>query len=146
MPVLFHTGCVICKPVPGEGISSWNMHPVRIEPIVRQFPDLKVIIAHLGVHWNADAAALARMLPNVYVDLTGDANGWRVRLDREGAERYLWWPGAFDKVVFGTDVHCSMIAQILRQDNARLDRLNIGEQTRRKIFSGNILSLLRQEE
>ncbi len=146
MPVLFHTGIVAPGlEAPGEMISSWNMHPMRIEPITREFPELGVIIAHLGVHWNADAAELARMRPNAYVDLTGAAHGWRARADREGMDKWLWWPGAFEKVVFGTDVHFSKIGQILSQDSDRLDKLKIDQDIRRKIFSGNILRLLHIE-
>lgn len=142
MPVLFHTGVVSCKESPGEQISSWYMHPMRLEPITREFPDLSIIVAHLGIHWNTDAAELARMRPNVYVDLTGEPEGWRMRADAVGMDKWLWWPGAFEKVIFGTDVHYGKIGQILEEDIRRLDRLNIPPQTRRKIFAGNILRLL----
>jgi len=143
MPVLFHTGTVT-TPVeaPEEGVSSWDMQPMQIEPITRAFPDLKILIAHLGIHWNDDAAELARMRRNVYVDLTGEPGGWRVRMDKVGVEKWLWWPGAFKKVCFGTDVHYSKIRTILDEDKARLERLGIDEETRRRVFAGNILRLL----
>ena len=147
MPVLFHTGVVtVPDDRPEERVSSWDMHPMRLEPVTRAFPELKVLVAHLGIHWNTDAAELARMRPNVYVDLTGEPGGWRARMDRVGIETWLWWPGAFDKVCFGTDVHHSKIRQILNEDVARLDRLGIGEATRRRIFAGNILHLLGDDE
>lgn len=142
MPVLFHTGIVACKDVCGEGISSWNMHPMRIEPITREFPELNVIVAHMGVHWNNEAADLARMRANVYVDITGEPGGWRDRLDIEGLDKYLWWEGAFEKVVYGTDVHCEKMGLVLRQDMERLEKLGVSEETKAKIFSGNILRLL----
>ena len=143
MPVLFHTGTVTTAgEAPQELISSWDMNPMRIEPVTRAFPELKIIVAHLGIHWNDDAAELARMRPNVYVDLTGEPGGWRVRADRVGVDRWLWWPGALDKVVFGSDVHYSKMALILEQDEARLNRLNASEETKRRIFSGNILKML----
>ena len=146
MPVLFHTGVVtVANERPGEGISSWNMHPMRIEPVTREFPELDIIIAHLGIHWNADAAELARMCPNVYVDLTGEPGAWRARADAEGMDKHLWWNGAFDKVVFGTDVHYRNIPTIIEEDIARLQGLGIGDETRRRIFSGNILQLLGEE-
>jgi len=141
-PVLFHTGIVACKDIKGECVSSWNMHPIRIEPITREFPELNIIVAHLGVHWNTDAADLARMRPNVYVDLTGASGGWRARLDREGVEKYLWWDKAFEKVIFGTDVHYSQIEQILKEDMIRYDGLGIKENIMEMILSGNILKLL----
>ena len=143
MPVLFHSGVVTTAvEVPGEGVSAWNMHPMRIEPITREFPDLGVIVAHLGVHWNTDAAELARMRPNVYVDLTGEPHGWRARADNEGFDRYLWWPTAFDKVVFGTVVHYSKIKIILEEDRRRMESCDVPESTRERIFSGNIRRLL----
>ena len=143
MPVLFHTGVVVTAvEAPGQGISSWNMHPMRIEPITREFPDLSVIIAHLGVHWHDAAADLARMRPNVYVDLTGAPGGWRARADAVGVDTWLWWPRAFEKVVFGTDVHYTDMPEALRQDLARLDRFEIDSETRDLIFHGNIMRLI----
>ena len=118
---------------------------MRIEPITREFPDLGIIIAHLGIHWNTEAAELARMRPNVYVDLTGEPNGWRARADKVGMDKWLWWSGAFEKVIFGTDVHYSKVSQILEADFVRLDRFNISVEIRRRIFADNILKLLGME-
>jgi hypothetical protein len=142
MPVLFHTGIVNCKSNKGDKISSWNMHPLRIEPVSNEFADLKIIIAHLGVSSNMDAAELARMRSNVYVDITGAPGGWRVRLDKEGLDKYLWWDGAFDKLIFGTDVHCEDIEEVLERDKKRFNELNIDPDTQENIFSGNIEKLL----
>ena len=147
MPVLFHTGVVNTGgECPGERVSSWNMHPMRIEPITREFPDLQILVAHLGVHWNMDAAELARMRPNVYVDLSGEPGGWRDRADACGMDTWLWWPGAFRKVVFGTDVHASKMARIVREDSERLERLGVDTETRRLVFAGNILNMLGKDE
>lgn len=145
MPVLFHTGTVACKTERGGSISSWNMHPMRIETITREFEQLRIIIAHLGVHWNSDAAELARMRPNVYVDITGESGGWRERLKQEGIKKYLWWPGAFEKVVFGTDVHCSKIQHILDEDRDIYSKLGLEQKTLHKIFIGNLSALIGEE-
>jgi len=143
MPILFHTGVVTTlNKAPEERISSWFMHPMRIEPIANAFPGLNMIIAHLGVHWNDDAAELIRMKPNVYADLSGAPNGWRARADNIGIIHWLWWPGAFKKIVFGTDVIFNQIPQILAEDNARLDKYNIDKKTRELIFAKNILKML----
>jgi hypothetical protein len=143
LPILFHTGVVtLIKPAKEEYISSWYMHPMRIEPIANSFPKLNMIIAHLGVHWNKDAAEVIRMKKNVYADLSGAPEGWRVRADNIGMDHYLWWKGAFKKIVFGTDVFYNQISQILNKDKDRLDKLNIDESTQKLIFSGNILKIL----
>jgi len=143
MPILFHTGVVTTlKNVPEERISSWFMHPMRIEPIANAFPDLKMIIAHLGVHWNNDAAELIRMKKNVYADLSGAPNGWRARADRIGMDHWLWWPDAFKKIVFGTDVVYHQISQILAEDKARLENFNIDQKTQELVFGKNMLKML----
>ena len=143
MPVLFHTGVVTTGADDrGQGISSWFMQPMQLEPITREFPELRIIVAHLGIHWNTDAAELARMRRHVYVDLTGEPHGWLRRVDAEGLDRYLWWPDAFAKIVFGTDVHHSKIRQILDEDLARVERFNLPPATRQRIFADNLLEML----
>jgi predicted TIM-barrel fold metal-dependent hydrolase len=143
MPILFHTGLVtFLGEGRGEHINSWFMHPMRLEPIANEFSDLNIIIAHLGVHWNRDAAEVARMKPKVFVDLTGDLDGWRVRADREGMNTYLWWDGAWDKVIFGTDVHYTKIGKLLEQDKHRVEIFNVSTETQNLIFSGNISKML----
>ncbi|MHA1233073.1 MAG: amidohydrolase family protein [Promethearchaeota archaeon] len=143
MPVLFHTGVITTfKIAPNEKINSWYMHPMRLEPIANAFPDLKIILAHLGVHWNDDASELIRMRPNVYSDLSGAINGYRKRIDMIGLKHWLWWDGAFKKLIFGTDVLYKDIPKILDEDKKRLNKLGINKEIQQKIFSGNILKLL----
>ena len=143
LPILFHTGIVtLPQKAPNEGINSWFMHPMRLEPIANAFPDLNIIIAHLGVHWNDDAAELLRLSPNVYADLTGEPEGWRLRADQIGLKKWLWWKGAFKKIIFGTDVHYEKILLILEQDMARLEHYNIDEETKELIFSKNIMNII----
>ncbi len=143
MPILFHTGLVVTSETnPKDIILSMNMHPLTIEPIANSFPDLNIILAHLGGHWNKDAAELIRMRHNVFADLTGEPNGLRKRLDEIGYEYYLWWPNAFEKIVFGTDVHPEKIELILSEDKKRYNKLALDEKTQEMIFSGNIKSML----
>jgi predicted TIM-barrel fold metal-dependent hydrolase len=142
-PILFHTGVVtLMKKAPNERISSWYMHPMRIEPIANAFPDLKMIVAHLGVHWNNDAAELIRMKKNVYTDLSGSPTGWRVRADRIGMDHWLWWPGAFKKVIFGSDAIATDIRKILEEDKKRLNSLKIDLKTQKLVFYKNILRMI----
>jgi predicted TIM-barrel fold metal-dependent hydrolase len=143
MPILFHTGVITTfLPAVGEKISSWYMHPMRIELIANEFPRLGIILAHLGVHWNDDAAELARMRQNVYVDLTGEPQGWRSRVNQIGWKHFLWWPKAFEKIIFGTDVYYSKIPQILEEDKQRYNDLAIEPKIQEKIFARNLLHLL----
>lgn len=142
MPILFHTGIVNVEKEHGAGVSSWHMHPMRVEPIVNAFPELPVILAHLGVCWNLEAAELARMRPNVYVDVTGASGGWRDRARAIGLDHWLWWPGAFKKIIFGTDVRYDEIHNILNEDRADHARLGIDEETVAGILGGTMQRLL----
>lgn len=143
LPILFHTGIVTYfNNGQQQEISSWDMHPMRLEPIANMFPELNIIIAHLGIHWNEDAAEIIRMRSNVYSDITGDPDGWRIRADKIGLDKWLWWEGAFKKLIFGTDVFANKISIILKQDKERFNTLNIDEATKKSYFSTNILTLL----
>ena len=82
------------------------------------------------------------MKPNIYVDLSGEPDGWRMRVDKEGLDKFLWWSNAFKKVVFGTDVTSDKIEKILTEDKRRYMDLNLDQETKDFIFSGNIKKLL----
>ncbi|NQU39844.1 MAG: amidohydrolase family protein [Lentisphaerae bacterium] len=143
MPVLFHTGLVMPS-AEGRGcrVSSLNMQPMQVEPITREFPELKVILAHLGVNHNMDAAEMARIRANVYVDISGEPGGWRERMKATGLDHWLWWPGASEKLLFGTDVHYTRIKQILDEDRAIYDALGLDEPTRANVLGGTMRGLL----
>ncbi len=49
----------------------WNV-PLHWEEMARTFPDVPVIVGHLGMLWNADEAMMvASRTPNVYVETSG---------------------------------------------------------------------------
>jgi hypothetical protein len=146
LPVLFHTGIVtLPDATPGEDISSVRMRPIFLEPISRAFPDLVLICAHLGIHWNMEAAELLRMRPNIYADLTGEPGGYRERLLPRLRE-YLWWPGAFERLVFGTDVDPDKIEHNMEQDRRVLRELGVPAQTQARYFHGNAAAILGLDE
>lgn len=48
---------------------------------------------------------MARLHPNYYVDLTGAWwGGWRANKDASFYLNQFFWPNAWDKVLFGTDI------------------------------------------
>ena len=67
VPVIFHTG-----PSFFPGASSKYGDPVLVDDVLRDFPDLTVVLAHGGRGWSYDAAAsLALTRENVWLDLAG---------------------------------------------------------------------------
>ena len=110
MPCLFHTGVVrLPKPQPKEQISSFNMSCIHLEGVAQVFPELKIIIAHLGIQDHLAALTLIRIFDNIYADLSGSTPGWRANLSMNDWQRLLWFPNAHEKILFGSDVHYSEI-------------------------------------
>ncbi len=67
VPLVVHCGT---SSFPGS--TNQYADPVLLDPVVRDFPDLQVVLAHGGRGWWYDAAAfLALSRPNVWIELSG---------------------------------------------------------------------------
>ncbi|MFA5687999.1 MAG: amidohydrolase family protein [Kiritimatiellales bacterium] len=112
LPALFHTGVIgLPQPAPGEGISSFNMSCIHLEAVAQELPDMKIIIAHLGVQDYLTALTLIRIFPNIYADLSGSNPGWRANIPLDLWKQLLWFPDAHKKILFGSDVHEAEIGE-----------------------------------
>lgn len=67
LPVLFHQGT---SPVRFADLDY--AHPRHADRIATRFPDLKIILAHLGHPWQIDCFAVIRKHPNVYADISAN--------------------------------------------------------------------------
>lgn len=65
LPVIIHQGTTFPSTARLE-----FAQPLQLEPLVMRFPDLRLIIAHLGHPWEQDVVALMRKAPNVYADIS----------------------------------------------------------------------------
>ena len=67
VPVIFHVGTSVFP-----GSTNSYADPALVEDVLRDFPDLTVVLAHGGRGWWYEAAAfLALMRPNVWIDISG---------------------------------------------------------------------------
>ena len=117
LPALFHTGAYR----PNSADVKYrrpvleNMSPLRLDTIARSFPNLKMVMAHLGTRmFRVQAAELVRLHANLYFDLAGSGNFLDVSpadlaallkppvftRDTEGA--------SFRKLVFGSDSYITI--------------------------------------
>lgn len=71
-PAIFHSGDCYDK-VPGAKLKY--AHPLHIDELAVEMPDLKIVIAHLGYPWQNDAAQVCYKNKNVYADLSGFVYG-----------------------------------------------------------------------
>jgi predicted TIM-barrel fold metal-dependent hydrolase len=101
MPVLFHQAGM---PVPHDLLEHTS--PSQVDVVASCFPELRIVLAHLGYPRVEETLYVARKHRNVWCDISwpyGDVN--------HPSYRYLLWRdlltalnlGVIDKLVFGTD-------------------------------------------
>ena len=66
LPVLFHQGTSPVRMAPIR-----YAHPLLMDEVAMRYPDLKIIMAHLGHPWTVDSAVVVRKHPNVFADISG---------------------------------------------------------------------------
>ena len=73
LPVLFHTGhSGIGSGLPGGGgIRLKYGHPMPIDDVAVDFPDMPIIMAHPSFPWQDEAISVCLHKPQVYIDLSG---------------------------------------------------------------------------
>lgn len=95
LPVLIHQGTTY----PTRARIEYAK-PLQLEPLVMAFPDLRMIIAHLGHPWESDVVALVRKSPNLYSDVSAlHFRPWRFWQAMTTAYEY----GVTHKLLFGSD-------------------------------------------
>ncbi len=82
LPLLIHIGS--------------RQETASIKPLIQSFPNLKLILAHLGFPWFKTAFDLANNFPNVYLDISGPY------LSAPLVQKAVKQVGAH-KLIFGTD-------------------------------------------
>ena len=114
LPVLFHTG--LYRPNLSDRLnrrpSLKNMHPLCLDRIARSFPELKIVMAHLGTSlFRREAAELVMLHPNLYADLAGNG-AWEAVSAEELSQ--IFRPcvrftdmemSGFKKLVYGSDAY-----------------------------------------
>ena len=73
LPVLFHTGhSGIGTGMPGGGgIRLKYGHPMPIDDVAVDFPEMPIILAHPSFPWQDEAISMCLHKPEVYIDLSG---------------------------------------------------------------------------
>lgn len=65
LPVLFHVGTSFV----GGTLLDYS-RPVHFDAVAVEFPDLRMVLAHLGHPWEGETIAVIRRHPHVYADLS----------------------------------------------------------------------------
>ncbi len=103
VPVMIHTGDTYAKQA-----KLRQAHPLLIDDVAVDFPDVKFIMCHLGNPWFQDAAEVLYKNDNVYADISGLTLGdFHYEFERYMVQRvkdlimYMGDPGK--QLMYGTD-------------------------------------------
>ncbi len=154
LPMLFHTGKY--RPNPTDRIYKRpvidNMKPLTLDRIARSFPDLHIVMAHLGSNFfRTEAAELIKTHDNLYADLAGCGNWMALSAEdlahllrpllfiREQSDRY------FDKLIFGSDSYTSNtwpFTEGIINYEMKLKKAGVSETTLNMVMGGTVASWL----
>ncbi len=116
LPIMWHQGTTF----PSKSRLKWG-NPLQLEDIAMDFPDLRMIIAHLGHPWEEDLTVLVRKCPNVYTDISAvHYRPWRYWQGMATAMEY----GITHKILLGSDFPSGTIDNViagLRNVNAPIE-------------------------
>lgn len=105
LPILFHQGT---SPVRNAPIRL--AYPLLMDEIAMRYPDLKIIMAHMGHPWQVETCVVIRKHPNVYADIS--ATFYRPFSFWEQLVKANEW-NVMDKLLFGTDYPITTVAETL---------------------------------
>lgn len=95
LPILFHQGA---SPVCDAPLRY--AHPLLMDEVAIRFPELRIVMAHMGHPWQRETIVTIRKHPHVYADVS--ALFYRPWSFYEGLRLATEW-GALDKLLFGSD-------------------------------------------
>ncbi len=94
MPVMFHPGITL-----GRATKLAYAHPLLLDEVARELPDLRIVIAHMGFPWFDETIALVARHPNVYAEVSLTlSQTWRGYQAMLAAHEC----GVMDKLLFGS--------------------------------------------
>ncbi|KAI5860284.1 glutamine synthetase/guanido kinase [Durotheca rogersii] len=99
-PIQFHTG------LGDNDINLTKSSPAHLQPFIRYFPDIPVVLLHAGYPWTRETAYLAAMYPNVYADI-GEVFLFLSQEGQEGVLKQILELCPWSKVLCSTDGNCS---------------------------------------
>lgn len=95
IPMLIHQGTTFC-----ENVDLNIANPVQLQPLAIEFPNLRMVIAHMGHPWINETLVLIRKQPNLYSDISAlYYRPWQFYNALVAAMEY----GVLDRLLLGSD-------------------------------------------
>ncbi len=136
LPALFHTGQtgVGAQTPRGGGIRLKYSHPMLLDDVAADFPDMPIILAHPSFPWQEEALSVATHKPQVYIDLSGWSPKYFPPILVQYANTLLR-----DRILFGSDYPVMSPERWV----AEFEKLPIKSEVRPLIMKENAVKLLK---
>lgn len=103
LPLTLHMGVTYIQHCPID-----LGRPIHVDELALRYPDLKIIMAHMGHPWYDECIVTIRKQPNVYAEVSGlFYRSWQFYNILISAQDY----GAIDKIFWGTDFPYSRVPE-----------------------------------
>ncbi len=138
VPVMFHSGDTYAP----TGKVKYS-HPLHIDDLAVDYPDLKIVICHLGNPWIKDCMEVAYKNKNVYADISGlvlgDFSDKFERYMKKEIEEMITFAGDPKFLLYGTDWPISSMKSYLKL----MDQLDLPDEKKELILWKNAASLFK---
>jgi hypothetical protein len=140
-PVMFHTGSLERA---NRGLLKYS-HPLTIDEVAHAFPQLRIVIAHMGNPWLLDCAAVMAKNEHVYADVSAffdefkPITAYEIDIFVNRLSDVRLFLGSYEKFLFGTDWPLYEQDQYL----AAVEALGLSERERARVFAENAQALFK---
>lgn len=136
LPVLLHTGTTFIRQAP---IAC--TYPRHLDEVAIRFPDVKIIMAHLGHPFEGECIAVARKHPGVFTDISAlHYRPFQLFHSLMLVQEY----GIWRKVLFGTDFPFTTVEATL-STLRELNQIFGGSDPRSRLDEGAIEEMIRRD-
>jgi predicted TIM-barrel fold metal-dependent hydrolase len=138
LPVLLHAGTTFVAKAPIDCTL-----PRHLDVVARRFPDVKMILAHLGHPYEGETVAVIRKHPNLFADVSALVyRPWQLFHSLMLVHEYNVW----DKILLGTDYPVTTVAETvagLRSlVDVKIDRFSLPAEQIEQLIHRDALALL----
>jgi uncharacterized protein len=135
IPVVFHVGTTPF----GSLCRLAQANPILVDEVAVRFPDLRIMLTHLGTMWDNEAFMVAEKNPNVFIDTAAYLPEIRTLLTPQLVERV-----GPEKFIFGTDYPMPYAGRTHRIKDfvTCIKRQGLAAGVLRGIFQDNVQALL----
>ncbi|MFA5648428.1 MAG: amidohydrolase family protein [Bacteroidales bacterium] len=138
VPVMFHSGDTYAP----TGKVKYS-HPIHIDDLAVDYPDLKIVICHIGNPWIKDCMEVVYKNNNVYADISGlvlgDFEDKFERYMKKEIEEMITYAGDPNYLLYGTDWPISNMKSYLKF----MDQLELAEDKKELILWKNAAQLFK---